>query len=423
MRNLLLAVITTTLISGIATGKDNASFLQTVKFQPYGFIRNYAIYDSRATKSLTEDLFFFMPLDKEIKNGTDVNAVGSYNFQALTTRLGLNITGYKIKNLGIDAKIEGDFYCLNSTKNTATFRMRLAYFQLNRDFTKGKYHTSLKLTIGQTWHPLANDKPYGINLESGTPFTPFNRSPQIRLTASINNSICLTGSILQQMQYRSMGPQKSTNLYQRHSIPEFYGGISFKASGITAKTGIDILSIRPHYGYNENGKKYNEQITTISPFIYIQYEYKSLKINAKTVLAEAGEHMQLNSGYAITGKKEDGISNEYTPIRSSVSFLSVKYGRKLQIMGMIGYHKTLGTSKPIENPKRNIYFSGNGFKEINSILRFTPTIIYNLGKFQIGLEYNYTMVEYGKSLSKKLIPQDCHWIGNHRLILCTKFEF
>ena len=34
-------------------------------FKPYGFIRSYAFFDSRATKSLAEDMFFFIPLDED----------------------------------------------------------------------------------------------------------------------------------------------------------------------------------------------------------------------------------------------------------------------------------------------------------------------------------------------------------------------
>jgi hypothetical protein len=89
-------------------------------FKPYGFIRNYAFFDTRATKSLAEDVFFFVPLDEKMVNGNDVNAVSSFNYQAITTRLGLDILGYQVGSTKINGKIEADFYCLNSNGNTGT---------------------------------------------------------------------------------------------------------------------------------------------------------------------------------------------------------------------------------------------------------------------------------------------------------------
>ena len=95
-------------------------------FKPYGFIRTYGFYDTRANKCGSEDMFYFMPLDKEIVNGTDINAIGKFGYQAISTRLGLDIKGYKFGNTNIEAKIEADFYCLNSGGNIGTFRMRQA---------------------------------------------------------------------------------------------------------------------------------------------------------------------------------------------------------------------------------------------------------------------------------------------------------
>ena len=119
-------------------------------FKPYGFIRNYAFFNSRATKSLTEDIFFFVPLDEKMVGGNDVNAVSSYNYQAITTRLGLDILGYQVGNTRINGKIEADFYGLNSTGNTGTFRMRQAYVDLLWDGRGENGTTDLSRFYGET---------------------------------------------------------------------------------------------------------------------------------------------------------------------------------------------------------------------------------------------------------------------------------
>jgi len=390
-------------------------------FKPYGFIRNYAFVDSRATKSLAEDIYFFLPLDEKIVNGEDVNAVSSYNYQAITTRLGLNITGYAIGDMKINGKIEADFYCLNSSKNVGTFRMRQAYIDLLWD-GRNNGRLDYKLTIGQTWHPLAADMPNCINLETGAPFSPFNRSAQVMFGATLDKKFTANLGLIQQLQYRSNGPAGSSNLYQRHAIPEIYAGVTYNSNGWLARAGVDILSIRPRYGYTEDGVKINEWLTTFTPFLYAQYTKGMFQIKAKTVYAQAGEHMQLNSGYAQYKLKDDGVSWKYTPNQSSVSFISAQYGKKFQVMGMVGYMKNLGTIREY-TAGNSFYFSGNGFSNIDQIVRFTPTVAYNLGKLTLALEYDYTTARYGKYDSDLWArpTEDLHWVANHRVLAMVKF--
>jgi len=410
MKRLVIALAAAALL---LPGKASA---QELTFKPYGFVRNYVIVDSRATKSLSEDLYFFLPLEENLVNGTDVNKVSSFNFQAITTRLGVDFSGYKIGGTEIKGKIEADFYCMNSGGNVGTFRMRQAYVDLVWKYAD--------LKIGQGWHPMAADMAHGINLETAAPFSPFNRSAQAMLNVRLFKPVTFTFGFLQQLQYRSNGPAGSTNKYQRHAMPEVYAGLSFSQGNFLGRVGMDILSLRPHYGYDSNGKKYDEWFSTVNPFVYLQYTYKDFQVKAKSTYAQAAEYMQMNSGYAVCGTKTDGISNEYTPLRSSASFVSFQYGKKFQVLGMFGYFKALGTTKDITGA---IYFSGNGFKHINQIVRVTPTLAYNLGKLQFAMEYDMTNVEYGDAdnLTERglTVLTDRYWVQNHRLILMAKFTF
>jgi len=232
--------------------------------------------------------------------------------------------------------------------------------------------------------------------------------------------VILTAALISHMQYRSAGPNGSSNKYMRHGLPEIYAGLSFKDGGFLGRAGVSVMNIRPQYGFDENGKKYTDWLTGISPFLYAQYTHGAFQMRAKTILAQGGEWMQLNGGYAVTGLKSDGISYDYTPINSSVSFLSLQYGKKAQVLGMIGYQKNLGTTKDIDVTK--IYFSGNGFKNINQMFRLTPTFIYSLGRMQFGVEYGFTMVQYGDDLSVRALPStNLHWVANHRCLLMAKF--
>ena len=68
-------------------------------FKLYGFIRNYFTYDSRESVSGTGDLFYYLPKDVNMKDGIDLNDTPSFVYLSLTSRLGVDVTGYQIGNV------------------------------------------------------------------------------------------------------------------------------------------------------------------------------------------------------------------------------------------------------------------------------------------------------------------------------------
>ena len=136
-------------------------------FKLYGFIRNYFTYDSRESVSGTGDLFYYLPKDVSMNAaGTeDLNAVSSFRFLALTSRLGVDVTGYSINNVYFSAKIEGDFYSgLSNSSNanagtyfpgntkisgTATARLRQAFATVTWKELGAMGANSVALKMGQ----------------------------------------------------------------------------------------------------------------------------------------------------------------------------------------------------------------------------------------------------------------------------------
>ena len=406
-------------------------------FKFYGFIRNYFAFDSRESKAGTKDLFYYLPLDESLNaNGTDINANPSFRFLAITSRLGLDVKDYQIGKTKVGAKVETDFYCMNG--NVAVLRLRQAYATLGWDNLGNDGTQSTSLKIGQAWHPMAADQPYVIALETGTPFNAFSRTPQVMVDHNFSKNFALTAGVLWQMQYLSTGPKGASDTYIKYSCtPEFYAGLTMKTNhGFLARVGADVLSIKPRVR-NSEGEKVSDRITTVNPYVYAKYDSRDFSINAKVIYASAGEHFNMLSGYGVTKVEADG-SWDYAPLHSAASFLSVKYGRKVQVQGMIGYMKNLGTSKalyedaahPGYTSTSNVYISGNGFHNLNQLIRVTPTVVYNLGKLSFALEYDITAAQYGKyavaghvNSSNGLVDGDLHWITNHRLLGMVKFTF
>ena len=436
-------------------------------FKPYGFVRNYFTYDSRESYSGTGDLYNYQPRDEKwnqtpeeaAQSGVerqDLNAASTFRFLSLTTRLGLNIVGYQWRGIEFSGKIEADFYAGLSTKGTGThsvsgvaqFRLRQAYLALGWDsLPMGKDLARVDLTIGQTWHPMAADLCDAIALNSGAPFGPFNRSPQVKLDARLGRFVTLTAAGLWQMQYLSTGPDGQSAEYMLYGkTPEGYLGLSVHDKGFLMRVGANVLSISPrHQGSvvgangNEVQVQVNDRITTASPFLYLQYKNGDFSIKAKTIFAEAGEHMNMNGGYGVKAINEDG-SYAYTPTRTSATWLSVVYGGKVgaqeekhpqKLQGILfgGFVHNFGTKEALLDEdgdgKADMFFYPRA-NNMRQMWRLSPTLLYTVGKFQLGLEYEITSVNYGKggiSAATGLAEKDLHWVTNHRVQLMTKYNF
>ena len=473
---LLLCALTVTSVFALE-GDAKAAKKEAVKshlkqhFKPYGFIRNYFAFDSRESISGTGDLYNYQPYD-EAWNQTeaeaaasglpreDLNARSTFRFLSLTTRLGLDIVDYKWRGTEFGAKIEADFYTGLSTKvshpvsGVAQFRLRQAYMTLGWDslpMLNGKDYARVDLLLGQAWHPMAADFSDVISLASGAPFGPFNRSPQVKMDARLGKYFTLTGSLLWQMQYCSVGPSptgastQAADFIMYSKTPEAYLGLSVHTNGFLLRAGADVLSIKPrqigtvNVGGDTISVSVKDRITTASPFLYVQYKKDEFSIKAKTIFSEAGEHMNLNSGYGVKAKNPDG-SWEYTPLRASSSWLSIVYGgqigaqedkhpQKLQGILFAGYIENLGT--------KEMLYDGNNdghpddlytprANNMNRMWRLSPTLLYTVGKFQLGLEYEITSVQYGQAGTSDLYglaKTNLHWVTNHRVQLMTKYNF
>ena len=401
-------------IALLAASLSAAAQENTTHFKWYGFIRNYAVADTRESVYGTEDFFYYVPKDTKIVNGTDMNAEKTFAFAALTSRLGLDVTGYEVQGWKVGAKLEADFYAgVSGVTGTALFRLRQAYVTL----AKGGFSAK----IGQTWHPMAADMPHVFSLNTGAPFGPFSRTPEVVLEGKLSDAVTLTGALLWQMQYTSAGPEGASANYMKYSgIPELYLGLSYKANGFTGRVGVDMLSIRPRH--NDGTRKVSDRITTVSPFIYLEYTKDLFSVKAKSIFAQAGEHMNLNGGYGVSAINTDG-SWSYTPTRNSSTWVSLSYGKKLQGVLFGGYVRNFGTKDALVG---DLYFSKNSFSNMRQMYRIAPEVIYNLGKVAFGLEYEMTSVQYGDFGAADvygLANQNIHCVTNHRFQLMVKYTF
>ena len=433
---LLLAALAS-FVGGVASAQEEVP----AQFKLYGFIRNYMAFDTHEVNAGTQDLYFYMPKDRRLaEDGRDLAEVPTFRMLALTTRLGLNVSGYRIGETKVSGAVEGDFYCMNGS--VATFRLRQAYIGMLWDNLE---LGDLLVNVGQTWHPMAADMPHMTNLETGAPFNPFNRSPQIMAHWTVGK-FTWTGGILYPMQYLPTGPNGKSADYNKYGlIPEVYLGVALKSGGFLGKVGVDFFSIKPRWNapvitqasvdgderilkYDvENTKQLQTRLYAISPFVYLQLTKGKFQLKAKSVLAQAGEHMNLLSGYGATFDW-NRLQLTYTPMQDLVSFVSFQYGRKWQIMCMAGYMQRLGTTKALfayDNADvASLWLNTSADPSIQQAFRATPTLAYNLGKLTFSLEYNCTGAFFGEGpYNRGGLYGSGHWVLNHRIEQMVKFNF
>ena len=438
MRKSLFLITLAALLTG------SAAFAQEevpAQYKLYGFIRNYMVFDTHEVSAGTQDLYFYMPKDRNLNDeGTDLAEIPSFRMLALTTRLGLNVSGYRIGDLKVSGAVEGDFYCMNGS--VAAFRLRQAYMGLLWD---NLVLGDLLVNVGQTWHPLAADLPHVTNLETGAPFNPVNRSPQIMAHWTVGK-FTWTGGILYPMQYLPTGPNGKSGDYNKYGlIPEVYLGVSLKSGGFLGRVGVDFFSIKPRWNapiitasdvvdgqrvlvYDTSVTKQNQsRLFAYSPFVFLQYTHGSFQVKAKSILAQAGEHLNLLSGYGATfdWNREELT---YTPMQDWASYISFQVGKKWQFLAMAGYMQRLGTTKSIfgydDYFVNSLWLNTSADTRIQRAVRITPTIALNVGKLTFSLEYNGPAAFFGEGqYNIGGLYESGHWVLNHRIEQMVKFNF
>lgn len=417
-------------VSAFAAEKaDKAETKEAVKehlenhFKIYGFIRNYFTYDNRESVAGTGDLFYWTPKDEDLDgNGKDLNALSQFRFLSLTSRVGVDVSGYEISGLEFGAKVEADFYAgLTGSTGTAQLRLRQAYLTMKKDGLGRSGKTVSTLKVGQAWHPMGADMPDIFSLETGAPFGAFSRTPLLQEDFSFGNGLSLTAAALWQMQYISMGPNGASADYMKYGmIPEFYLGLSYQKGAFLGRAGVDFLSIKPY-------KQLKTYKSSALLFAYLQYKKGLFTAKGKTIYGQSGEHLGLMSGYA---EYTNAVGNKaFASLNSSSTWLSLSYGKKFMGSVMLGYVQNFGLSKDTDVEK--VYFNKNATKALTTsdgiarMFRFEPEFTYNLGKFTVGLEYILTATQFGNygDNMRLIVSEDLHWVVGNRVQAMVKFTF
>lgn len=406
MKRYVLLLLALCLTAGGHAQKKNLSY----KF--YGQVRGDLFYNSRANSETVDGLFYLYPKDHSYDaDGKDLNATPNGSFYLLYSRLGIDVSGLKVGGAMASAKLEADFR--GSGSNWAVLRIRHAY--VNLDWGKSA------VLLGQTWHPLFGEvSPQMLNLCTGAPFQPFNRSPQIRYRYTSGQGFQLTGAVLWQLQYLSMGPNgKSEEYIKNGCIPEVYVGADYKKDGWIAGAGMEVLSLKPRQQSVVDGQtfKVDERVTSLSFEAHAKYVSQDWTIAAKTLLASNLTQASMLGGYAVTEINSRTGEQSYTPYRHSMTWVNVVYGKKWKPGIFVGYMKNLGTGKAIAGDTYGVGL------DVDQLLTAHIQLSYNLPNWKLGVEYSPSTAWYGDTNLKNGKIEDTHAVTNHRILGVLIYTF
>ena len=359
-----------------------------------GFVFSEAFYNSRQIVSSREGQFYLFPANQNLdKNNNDINAKSDFNLLSIRSRVALSVTGPEVLDAKTTGYIETEFFG-STDANENTLRLRHAFIKLSWDKTN--------ILIGQAWHPMfvADCAPGTVNFNTGAPFQPFIRSPQIRVTQNFGD-FSILGAILSQRDFSSFGPSTNspTSDYIRNAvIPELDIQLIYKTDAMMLGIGGDYKTLLPKLT-NFNGTASENSIKSIAGIAYGKYMSGDFKLKLEGVYGQNLAEMQMIGGYAFKSPV-DSVMNEYTNINCFSAWTDISYGKEWEVGLFAGYEKNLGSDSQVNNNKDLVFIRGlstiNGKNYyIDNMYRISPRIQWTSGKFRTSFELDLTTACYG----------------------------
>lgn len=398
----------------------------------YGFVRFESFVDSYKGLNAGNELFFVAPAYAGVdSNGKHINQTPTYNFSTMATRLGVRLTGPEIFKAKTTANIEADF-AGDLASNPALLRIRQANAVLS--------WKKSSLLIGQTWHPFWGGKvfPTVAGLNTGSPFQPFNRSPQVRFDYKPNAKLVLSAAAVAEFQYKSYGFTKvetytieKSDIFNRNAgMPELVANIELNDGGCTLGAGTSLKYILPTlYTVGTSGKFVSDEKVQALSFVgYGQYVKKMFTIRAKTVLGQNMTHFNIPGGYGVKTLDKATGAMTYTPYNSLTTYINTVYGKKYQVGLFGGYMKNLGTKDALYNfgtTAAPSVITPGLLTTVSSIYRVAPHFALNISKVRCVVEYELTSAKYGTGnidTTDGLFSTSVN-ATNHRALLMFMYSF
>jgi hypothetical protein len=400
-----------------------------------GFIRSDIFYDSRQTVASREGYFNFFPKPVDYDySGEDINDKSKLTMLSISTRLTAAVSGPKVLGARSSALVEADFFGHSETDING-LRLRHAYTRLNWD--------KADLLIGQYWNPmfLTECLPGTVSFNSGAPFHPFARNPQIRFTYK-PGGLGLMLAALSQRDYVSNGPNGPSAEYIRNAgIPELQMKVYFQKLNSETNTemiagagaGYKVIHPSLFQDFHVPGfppsffrVKADEKVSGKSFYLFFKAESPRQSFKSQFVFGENLHDVLMLGGYAVKNWELLSYPEElwkYTPTRTVSYWFSYNYRIGDFDPGIFaGYTKNMGAKDEIETVMFDVHYFGRGYN-IDYVYRISPRLFYTQRNLKFGTEVEHTAVAYGDEFDKKLEVLNTKKVSNTRVLFTATYFF
>lgn len=376
-----------------------------------GFVKTDMIYDTRQTVNVRDGHFLLYPSPEVFdENQVDLNDSPTFNMLSIQTRLHGKITGPDAFGAKTGGAIEGEFFG-TSNGDINGFRLRHAYVNLDWGATA--------LLVGQTWHPMfvTGCYPGVVSFNTGVPFQPFSRNPQVRLTQSVGD-LKVIAAAASQRDFLSLGPEGASSTYLRNAVvPNLHLQAQYAAGGSLFGAGVDYKSLTPRLA-TEQKISTDEQIGAVSLIGYAKLALDPVTVKVEGVMGNNLADMLMLGGYAVSAMDNATGAAEYTPLGAFSMWGEIIYGKDVELAVFAGYTQNQGSA---DNVAGSYYARG---ASIDNVMRVSPRVQWTSGKTRIATELEYTTAAYGTpNDADKAAVENTTTVSNVRLLVAVFYFF
>ena len=341
----------------------------------YGYAKGEFAFDSRQVVAAREGNF----IDLASPNATG-NNVANFNGWGIESRLGVKVAGPDFFGMKSEALIEGHFFGNNGQTNN--FGLRHAYVKLSSD--------RVEWLVGQYWHPMfvTNVSPGTYNFNAGSPFQPFNRSPQIRFSTKGNARLTLAAITERDFKSFVYGEGSAA----KSGLPAFHAQLQFGSDEkFVGGFGANVKFTR-----NEGAAAKVAHGKTLAAFDFLAYAKVQFTENfAWKIYGNYGQNPSelLQLGSLAYNSVNDDLKNSTT--LSLWTEFAGKGSESFEWGIFGGYSQDFGFNiNNFAHSTANAYASLAGGNPV-STWRVSPRMGWKSGNTKLGLEFDYTSTTYG----------------------------
>lgn len=376
-----------------------------------GFVKTDIMYDSRQTVAAREGHFLLYPSPAVLDNaGTDINAKANFNILSIQTRLLGKITGPDALGAKTSGLIEGEFFG-SSEGDVNGFRLRHAFVKLD--------WPGSSLLVGQFWHPMfvVEVFPGVISFNTGAPFQPFSRNPQIRFSI-MAGPLKFTAAALAQRDFPSNGPAGFSTSYMRNAgVPGLHAQVQYADGSVVAGIGGDFKRLVPRLVTTKNVAT-KSAINSTAVMGYGKLTIGPVTLKGEATYGENLADLMMLGGYAVASVDTATGVERYAPLRSLSLWGEIVAGKEFEVGLFAGYAKNLGAPETIAGS-----FYGRA-TDMDNLLRIAPRVAWNTGSLRLATELEYTTAAYGTAnLANRGKVENTRSVANTRVLAAVFYFF